>query len=88
MWVFCMGVGKLLGLGGSKYRPSGGGVVGGWWADPELGRAPPPMGWVKISLVLTLTKSPVNAQKISGNLSSPFSIDIKNGKSAVYFIHT
>ncbi len=33
--TFCAGVGKILGLGGSKYRPPPPrGVLGGWQVDP------------------------------------------------------
>jgi hypothetical protein len=47
--TFCMGVGKILSLGGSKYRPGGGGLVGGWAGRQTrtqkfLGRAPTGVG--------------------------------------------
>ncbi len=43
--AFCMGVGNIMGLGGSKYRPPGGGVVGGWAGDPKVpGWDPPGVG--------------------------------------------
>ncbi len=55
--TFCMGVGKILGLGGSKYRPGGGGVGGqagrdpkvpGWDTPPGVGKKKP-APWVDSS---------------------------------------